>query len=298
MLIRRHGRLVFADLQDQTGTVQLFVSHKDLGDEGFEDVDRVGPRRLGRASTGTVIATKRGRAVGPGHRVRSCSPSRCAPCPTSTGPDRRRHATAPALPRPDRQPGVAPRLRHPLDRAIASVRQARSTERGFIEVETPVLDTKAGGAAAQPFITHHNALDIDMYLRIALELYLKRLRRRRLRAGVRDRPRVPQRGPRHPPQPRVHAARGLPGARGLPRHDGPGRGDLLKAARDATGTTVIHIGDQEVDLGQPWRRITMADLIEERNGVRMHPTMPTRGGAGDLRPAATSPTSRRGAPGG
>ena len=57
---------------------------------------------------------------------------------------------------------------------IAAVRRVL-TERGFTEVETPVLDAQAGGAAARPFITHHNALDIDMYLRIALELPLKRL---------------------------------------------------------------------------------------------------------------------------
>ena len=59
-------------------------------------------------------------------------------------------------------------------KVMASVRRTLG-ERGFTEVETPVLDAKAGGAAARPFITHHNALDIDMYLRIALELYLKRL---------------------------------------------------------------------------------------------------------------------------
>ena len=87
-----------------------------------------------------------------------------------------------------------------------------------------MLHVQAGGAAARPFETHHHALDMPLTLRIALELHLKRLRRRRDRAGVRDRPRVPQRGPLHAPQPRVHDARGVRGVRRLHRHDDDHRG--------------------------------------------------------------------------
>ena len=91
---------------------------------------------------------------------------------------------------------------------IASIRRTLS-EDGYTEVETPVLDTHAGGAAARPFITHHNALDIDMFLRIALELALKRLIVGGMEKGLRDWARFPQRGHGHPAQPGVHAARVL-----------------------------------------------------------------------------------------
>ena len=154
---------------------------------------------------------------------------------------------------------------------IATVRRVL-TEHGFTEVETPVLDAKAGGAAARPFITHHNALDIDMYLRIALELLAQAARGRRLRARLRDRPRVPQRGARHAPQPRVHAARGLPGAGGLPRHDGPGRGDLLgggQGARRQRDRPVAALAAR--DDGRPDRggqRRAHAPLDADRRGAR------------------------------
>ena len=116
-----------------------------------------------------------------------------------------------------------------------------------------------------------------MYLRIALELYLKRLVVGGFEARLRDRPRVPQRGPRHAPQPGVHAARGLPGAGGLPRHDGPGRGDLLRGRggsrrqRHRPVAAVAARHDGRPDRGG--RRRAHAPVDADRRGAR------------DLRPA-------------
>jgi lysyl-tRNA synthetase class 2 len=271
MLLRRHGQLVFADLHDQTGTIQLFVSHKVLGDEGFEDVaewdrgDWVGV-------AGTVMATKRGELSVRVTEAQLLSKSlRALPDKHKGLTDvdtRLRQRYLDLIVNPDSRRVFD--IRH---RAIASVRKTL-TERGFVEVETPVLDNKAGGAAAKPFITHHNALDIDMYLRIALELYLKRC----VVGGferVFEMSRVFRNeglDTRHNPEfTMLEAYQAL-----ADYHD---MMDLVEAivvnaARDATGTTVIKLGEHEVDLAKPWKRISMADLIEERHGVKMHPTMP------------------------
>ena len=156
---------------------------------------------------------------------------------------------------------------------IATVRQVL-VERGFTEVETPVLDAHAGGAAARPFVTHHNALDIDMYMRIALELPLKRL-------VVGGFERVFEIGrvfrnegldTRHNPEFTLLEAYQALGD----YHDMMELVETIcsQAALAATGTTVIDVEGQAIDLAPPWRRATMADLVHEHAGVRMHPAMP------------------------
>ena len=166
-----------------------------------------------------------------------------------------------------------PSTRHTFDVRSAVVASVRSTlvERGFTEVETPVLEPHAGGATARPFVTHHNALDADMVLRIALELPLKRL-------VVGGFERVFELG-------RVFRNEGLD-----PSHNPEftlleayqafaDYGDMMelvetivsRAALAATGTTVLPSG---FDLAPPWRRATMASLIDEHAGVTMHPSMP------------------------
>jgi lysyl-tRNA synthetase, class II len=169
MLIRRHGGLVFADLKDQTGTVQLLFSRSDGVLDGVADLDRgdwVGV-------SGTGMRTRKGELSIRVHEWRLLTKSLRAL------PDKHRGLTDVDTRLRERYLDliVNPDSRRIFDirsAVIASVRRTL-TERGFTEVETPVLDAAAGGAAARPFITHHNALDIDMYMRIALELPLKRL---------------------------------------------------------------------------------------------------------------------------
>jgi lysyl-tRNA synthetase class 2 len=145
---------------------------------------------------------------------------------------------------------------------------------GFIEVETPVLHPEVGGAHAKPFSTHHNALDMPLYLRIAVELYLKRLivggmervyeiARTFRNEGV---------SPRHNPEftmMELYQAFG----------DWTDMMDITEelittAARDALGTTVIEIGGEPVDLADPWPRKRMIDYASEGTGVELHPSMP------------------------
>ncbi|NLN04135.1 MAG: lysine--tRNA ligase [Clostridiaceae bacterium] len=140
-------------------------------------------------------------------------------------------------------------------------------DKGFIEVETPVLHTIAGGAAARPFITHHNTLDIDLYLRIALELHLKRLI-----VGGFDK--VYEIG-------RVFRNEGM-----SPRHnpeftllelyeaytDYNGMMDLTEemfkvVSRNVLGTSKIVYGDVEIDLEKPFERISMVDAVKKYKGI-------------------------------
>ena len=276
MLMRDSGKLIFATMRDRDDEVQLFISKAVVGDEAFEAIkgfdlgDWVGVH-------GTVMTTRKGELSVKVERAQLLSKA-VRPMPDKwhglTDTDTRfRQRYADLIVNDDARRNF--RIRHAV---IASFRRTLH-DRAFIEVETPVLHVEAGGAHARPFITHHNTLDMQLYLRIALELHLKRL----IVGGME---RVFEIG-------RIFRNEGI-----STRHNPEftmmelyqAFGDveemieitetlITRAAIDATGTSIVTVhrpdgGTEEIDLAQPWRRVRMIDLVEEFTGVAVHPSQP------------------------
>ncbi len=271
MLRRTQGKLIFATMVDRSGEVQLFVSKAVVGDDGFA---AFGEFDLGDwlGVEGTVMTTRNGELSVKVDRVELLSKA-VRPMPDKwhglTDTDtrfRQRYADLIV----NEEARRAFRIRHEI---IASFRRTLQSE-GFIEVETPVLHVEAGGAHARPFVTYHNTLDMQLYLRIALELHLKRL----IVGGME---RVFEIG-------RIFRNEGI-STRHNPEFtmmelyqafaDYSEMIDITErlitqAAIDATGSSIVTIGDEQVDLAQPWRRARMIDLIGEAIGTEVHPSMP------------------------
>jgi lysyl-tRNA synthetase class 2 len=273
LLLRRQGKLTFATVRDQSGTVQLFVSRRDLGDEEHEAFDELD---LGDwvGVEGTVMTTRKGELS-----VKVTSFELLAkalrPLPDkwhglSDVDTRFRQRYVDLIVNED-----ARRVFQVRFAAVAAIRRELA-ELGFAEVETPVLNHELGGATARPFVTHHNALDVDLYLRIALELHLKRL-------VVGGFERVFEIG-------RVFRNEGIDTSHNpeftmlevyqafADYHDMMELTERLvvAAARAALdGDTVIDIRGTTVDLAELWPRATMVDLIREHAGVDIHPSMTT-----------------------
>ncbi len=172
MLLRDAGKLKFLDLQDQTGRVQLFIGQKQVGADGWElahccDLgDLIGVE-------GELKFTKSGELTIFAERLVFLTKSLLPP-------PSKHHGLADAELKQRMRyvdllynPGVRDRF-FQRSKIVDSIRRTLS-ELGFCEVEGPALQAIAGGAAARPFVTHHNALDLELFLRISLELHLKRL---------------------------------------------------------------------------------------------------------------------------
>ena len=276
MLMREQGKLIFATMRDRGGEIQLFVSKAAVGDDlfaRFSDLD------LGDwvGVEGLVMTTRKGELSVKVTGFELLSKA-VRPMPDKwhglTDTDTRfRQRYADLIVNDDARRAF--QVRHEI---IASFRRTLHG-RGFIEVETPVLHMEAGGAHARPFITHHNTLDMQLYLRIALELHLKRL----IVGGME---RVFEIG-------RIFRNEGI-----STRHNPEftmmelyqAFADytemietterlITQAAIDATGTSVVTIvgpGDatDTVDLAQPWRQVRMIDLVHEATGIEVHPSQP------------------------
>ncbi|MDG2111921.1 MAG: lysine--tRNA ligase, partial [Actinomycetota bacterium] len=277
MLRRVQGKLAFGTLDDATGRIQLFAPSKTTPDfDDFTDLnlgDWIGV-------TGIVMTTRRGELS-----VRVDGWTKLAEA---------------ARPFPDKWHGitdtdtryrqryvdlwVTPEARQAflIRSRMMSLSRRFLEDRGFIEVETPIFHPIPGGAHARPFTTHHNALDLELYLRIAPELYLKRL-------TVAGFDRVFEIGrvfrnegvsTRHNPEFTM-----LELYQAYADYD-----DIMNLveelveflAIEITGSTVLQFGERELDVARPWRRATMLELIEDATGDALTLDM----GLDDLRSAA------------
>jgi lysyl-tRNA synthetase class 2 len=269
--VRRHGKLSFATLADTSGSIQLLLQAACLTDEAAAVLEAVD---LGDwvGAEGEVISSRRGELSVDTTGLWLLSKA-LRPLPDKwhglTETDTRyRQREVDLLANPDSRRVFDVRFK-----AIAAMRRHMESEH-FLEVETPILQPQAGGAIARPFFTHSNALDIDLSLRIAPELYLKRLvvggyervfeiARNFRNEGV---------STRHSPEfTALEAYRAFGDVT-----DGMDLTESLVtgAAQSAIGRFTVSFGDHEIDLSPPWPRLQLLDMLEDRLGRRVHPTDP------------------------
>jgi lysyl-tRNA synthetase class 2 len=263
VLARRFGRLVFFTLRDRTGDLQLVCSRDAMGAEAFSLLDDVDLGDIVGAR-GPVMTTKKGELSVRADELVMLSKS-LRPLPEKW------HGLKDAdLQQRQRYLHLATDLGY---RGVVKARAKTLNafrrvldDRGFVEVETPVLQPTAGGAIARPFVTHHGALDIDLYLRIALELYLKRL----LVGGLE----------------RVYEIGRNFRNEGIDRDHNPeftmlelyqaygdyfsmmeiGQALIREAALAVRGSLRFEYRGRELDLESEWRRVTMLELVSEATG--------------------------------
>lgn len=264
MAKRIMGKASFCHIQDMQGKLQSYVSTNDLGEESYKafktyDIgDIIG-------ITGFVFKTRTGEISVHAKEVTLLSKS-LRPLPEKfhglKDTDLRyRQRYVDLIMNPEVKDTFLTRIK-----ILKEIRRILD-EKGYLEVETPILNTIAGGAAARPFITHHNTLDMDMYLRIANELYLKRLI-----VGGFDK--VYEMG-------RMFRNEGMdikhnPEFTNIELYSAyEDYNDMMNiteeiistVAKNVLGTTVINYQGTEIDLTPSWKRITMIDAIKEVTGV-------------------------------
>lgn len=264
LLIRRMGKASFFTLQDRSGKIQCYIRKDVCGDENY-DLFKLADIGDICGVEGTVMTTKTGEL--------------------SVRVEKYTHLSKCLRPLPDKFHGLTDkeeRYRHRYVDLIVNedsmrIAKARSLivkrirdflfDRGFLEVETPMLSPVLGGANARPFVTHHNALDEDFYLRIATELPLKRLI-----VGGMEKVFELGRNFRNEGMDLVHN----PEFTTVEAYQAYGDlSDMMELqeslirtlVREFRGSDVIEFNGAQIDISAPFRKVSMTDLIKEKTGI-------------------------------
>jgi lysyl-tRNA synthetase, class II len=251
---RGHGKLVFLDLVDRSGQIQLLLSAERVGPVDVDLGDIVGVE-------GRPTKTKRGEpSVAVDELILLAKTAR--PLPDTfhglvDAETRYRKRYLDLMVNPETRRDFLLR-----SRMVSSIRSGLE-EDGFVEVETPILQPRYGGAFAEPFVTHHNELDVDLYLRIASELYLKRLIVGGLERVYEIGKDFRNEGISYKHQPEFTMLEWYEAYADY--GDTMERIERLveRVARETTGGTKVSFRGHEIELAPPWRRVKLVDALEE-----------------------------------
>jgi lysyl-tRNA synthetase class 2 len=276
--LRGMGKAVFAHLRDRTGRIQVFLQLNRMGEEDFQVARLLEPGDI-IGVAGELTATRTGEKTIFVDELTVLAKALLSPPEKWHGLRdlelrcRRRYV--------DLATSDEVLAGFMLRSEIVRATRIYLHERGFVEVETPMMQVVAGGAAAKPFRTHHNALDIDLYLRIAPELYLKRLlvggleRVFEINRNFRNEGISNQHNPEFTML-EVYQAYGdyatmMNLAEGL----------VTQMAEDLCGSLVLPFGEHEIDFALPWQRRPFWELLEEHTGLKRGDEAAIRAMAGE-----------------
>ncbi|MGL4762785.1 MAG: lysine--tRNA ligase [Sarcina sp.] len=261
---RGQGKVIFSDIHDRDGKMQLFIKLDLVGEETLNAYKAYD---LGDivAVTGVVAKTQKGEiSVKPSSITLVCKALKPLP-------EKWNGLKDPDIRYRQREVDIItnPEVKETFLKRAQIIKEIRNylDERGFIEVETPILAPIAGGAAARPFITHHNTLDIDMYLRIATELYLKRC----IVAGFEK---VYDMGKNFRNE--GMSVRHNPEFTMIELYEAySDYNDMMEIMENlieyvclkVNGTTTVTYQGTEISFKAPWRRVTMVEAVREHAGV-------------------------------
>ena len=250
------GKASFCHVQDLEGSIQSYVARDSIGEDAIGDIIGI---------TGFVFKTKTGEiSIHAKELVLLTKSLRPLPEKFHGLKDtdlRYRQRYVDLI--------VNPEVKQTFEKRIKIIKEMRRIldEKGYMEVETPILQTIAGGATAKPFITHHNSLDIDMYLRVAPELYLKRLivggfdKVYEIGRNFRNEGMDIKHNPEFTNMELYAAYENMEDMMAITE-------ELISTiAKNVLGTTKITYQGVEIDLTPAWRRVTMIDIVKEKTGV-------------------------------